>query len=470
MLNIKSLYFRMTVVHCIGIILLPLNAIFFTSSIISQSIQVIIALALIIHELDERKNGNKLSKELVKFLKNMDNKNVSLEINTSMSSEYSEIKEVIDKREIELLKKEKEDSLLIEEANEVMNNLKRGVYSHTIERSTSNESLEKFKQSVNEMILETKGHFSKTNTLLKKYTNYDYTEELKLEGLAKEGEFNLLVAAVNQLKEAISNMLFENKTNGVSLQGSSSTLLNNVSTLNTSSNEAMQSLTNTSEVLAIITKNVTKTSEQTIEMSAIVNDVIHSTKEGQDLASKTTKAMDEINVQVSDINESISIIDQIAFQTNILSLNAAVEAATAGEAGKGFAVVAQEVRNLANRSTEAAKEIKSIVEAAKVKADEGKMIAYEMIDGYKDLSNNIDKTIIIINDVSNISKEQQVGIIKINDSVEVLKQQVQTNLEVSSQANKIAHKTSLIANTIVDNANEKEFEGKNSIHCSRCEA
>ena len=59
---------------------------------------------------------------------------------------------------------------------------------------------------------------------------------------------------------------------------------------------------------------------------------------------------------------------------------------------------------------------------------------------------------------------------KINDSVEVLKQQVQTNLEVSSQANTIAHKTSAIANTIVDNANEKEFEGKNSIHCSRCEA
>jgi len=470
MLNIKSLYFRMTIVHCIGIVLLPFNAIFFTSSIISQSIQVIIALVLIIHELDERKNGNKLSKELVKFLKNMDNKNVSLEINTSMSSEYSQIKEVIDKREIKLLKKEQEDLLLIKEANEVMNNLKRGIYSHTIKKSTSNESLEKFKQSVNEMILETKKHFSKTNTLLKQYTNYDYTQDLKLEGLAKEGEFNLLVSAINQLKEAISSMLFENKTNGVSLQGSSSTLLNNVGTLNTSSNEAMLSLKNTSEVLEIITKNVTKTSAQTIEMSAIVNAVISSSKEGQNLASKTTKAMDEINVQVSDINESISIIDQIAFQTNILSLNAAVEAATAGEAGKGFAVVAQEVRNLANRSTEAAKEIKTIVEAAKVKADEGKMIAYDMIDGYKDLSNNIDKTIIIINDVSNISKDQQVGIVKINDSVEVLKEQVQTNLEVSSQANNIAHKTSAIANTIVDNANEKEFEGKDSIHCSRCEA
>ena len=469
MLNIKSLYFRMTVVHYIGIILLPINALLFTTNLISQSIQVIISLALIIHELDERKNGNNLSKELVKFLKNMDNKDVSLKINTSMSSEYSEIKDVIDKREIELIKKEQEDLSLIEEANEVMNNLKKGIYSNTIEKSTSNESLEKFKQSVNEMIVETKQHFSNTNNILNQYTNYDYRNELKLKGISKNGEFDLLVSAVNQLKEAITNMLLENKTNGVSLQGSSEILLSNVDKLNKSSNEAVQSLQNTSGVLDIITGNVAKTSEQTIEMSEIANTVISSANDGRNLASKTTTAMDEINEQVSDINESISIIDQIAFQTNILSLNAAVEAATAGEAGKGFAVVAQEVRNLANRSTEAAKEIKNIVESAKQKADEGKMIAYDMIEGYKGLSNNIDKTIVIINDVANISKEQQVGIVQINDSVEVLKQQVQANLEVSSQANDIALETSNIANTIVDNANEKEFEGKDNISCKRCE-
>ncbi len=83
--------------------------------------------------------------------------------------------------------------------------------------------------------------------------------------------------------------------------------------------------------------------------------------------------MDEINEQVNSINEAITVIDQIAFQTNILSLNAAVEAATAGEAGKGFAVVAQEVRNLAARSAEAAKEIKELVETATTKANSGKV-------------------------------------------------------------------------------------------------
>ncbi|MCT7908171.1 methyl-accepting chemotaxis protein [Arcobacter lacus] len=463
MFNLKSLYFRMTIVHYLGIIILPLNAILFTTSTISQIVQIIITLALIVHELDERKNGKLLSKELVNFLKNMDNKNVSFEINTSMASEYSEIKDVIDKREKELLQKEKEESLLIEEAKTVMNQVKHGIYSQTITSISSNNSLEEFKKSVNEMIIETREHFLNINSILEKYTNYDYKEKLELKRISSNGEFQHLVDAINKLREAITQMLVENKINGITLQNSSKILLTNVDKLNLSSNEAANSLKNTSTVLSEITQNVDKTSTQTIQMSSLANAVIGYSKEGLNLAQKTTTAMDEINEKVSAINESITIIDQIAFQTNILSLNAAVEAATAGEAGRGFAVVAAEVRNLANRSTQAAYEIKKLVESANIKTNDGKTIANEMIEGYTVLNTNIDKTIELISSVADISKEQQVGIVQINSAINILEQQIKANAEVSSQANNIAIKTSNIANTIVDTANQKEFEGKENI-------
>ncbi|MGE0051863.1 MAG: methyl-accepting chemotaxis protein, partial [Arcobacter sp.] len=163
------------------------------------------------------------------------------------------------------------------------------------------------------------------------------------------------------------------------------------------------------------------------------------------------------------INEAITVIDQIAFQTNILSLNAAVEAATAGEAGKGFAVVAAEVRNLASRSAEAAKEIKAIVENATSKADQGKQIAGHMIDGYKQLNENIQHTINLISDIQNASKEQLLGIEQINDAVTQLDQQTQQNAMVASQTHDVAVITDQIAKLVVSNANEKEFNGKNEV-------
>ena len=126
------------------------------------------------------------------------------------------------------------------------------------------------------------------------------------------------------------------------------------------------------------------------------------------------------------------------------------------------------MRNLANRSAEAAKEIKNIVESANIKANDGKTIANEMIEGYTVLNTNIDKTIELIGSVANISKEQQTGIVQINDAINILEKQVRANAEVSSQANNIAVRTSDIANKIVDNANQKEFLGKDSIACKRC--
>jgi methyl-accepting chemotaxis protein len=258
-------------------------------------------------------------------------------------------------------------------------------------------------------------------------------------------------------------MLKENKSNGLTLEQSSSLLLANVDKLNLSSNEAAASLEETAAALEEITSNIRNNTENIAKMAKYSNEITKASSDGEKLANKTTLAMDEINTQVNLVNDAISVIDQIAFQTNILSLNAAVEAATAGEAGKGFAVVAQEVRNLASRSAEAAKEIKSIVEEATKKANEGKDIANEMIQGYKSLNDSINSTINLISDVEMSSKEQLSGIEQINDAVNQLDQQTQQNAAISTQTNDIAITSDKIAKLIVEDANKKEFHGKNDI-------
>ena len=144
-------------------------------------------------------------------------------------------------------------------------------------------------------------------------------------------------------------------------------------------------------------------------------------------------------------------------------MNAAVEAATAGEAGKGFAVVAQEVRNLAARSAEAAKEIKDLVGNATTKADEGKSIANNMIGGYTDLNSKISETITLISEVTSASKEQETGIIQINDAVNSLDKQTQQNASIANETNDIAIQTQEIAEMILKNADDKNFIGKDSV-------
>ncbi|MGJ0331631.1 nitrate- and nitrite sensing domain-containing protein [Aliarcobacter cryaerophilus] len=350
------------------------------------------------------------------------------------------------------------DRELIADTIRVANSINKGHLDQKIMVNSNNPALNELKDIINEMLNTLNSNISNILTVLTSYSKLDFRPRLKdndLEGIIQELEKD-----INILRDVITQTLLDNKKVGITLKENANILSFNMQSISTAANSQAASLEETAASLEEITSNITNNTQTTTKMASYGEKVKESIKIGQDLANKTVNSMEDINKQALAINEAIGIIDNIAFQTNILSLNAAVEAATAGEAGKGFAVVAQEVRNLATRSAEAANEIKRIVQLATSKTKEGSEIANSMIEGYTSLNENISITLDLIQNVTTASKEQSVGMVQINDAVNNLDQITQRNAQSASEANEIAKQTLKISNEIIEQVNSKEFDGK----------
>ena len=349
----------------------------------------------------------------------------------------------------------KQDEKVIEEANDILEKTGNGFFVYKVNATAANPYVEDLKNKLNLMIESTKKTLDKINITLRNYSESKFDYKINDKGIY--GDLGSLTAGIKLVGNNTSEILAMIMNTGDSLNANTHTLSTASNNLSQSSNQQAASLEESAAALEQITTNIHSNTQTSIEMANHANNVTKSVQNGQELANKTASAMDDINTQVSSINEAIEVIDQIAFQTNILSLNAAVEAATAGEAGKGFAVVAQEVRNLASRSAEAAKEIKEIVEIATSKASNGKKISDEMINGYEELNNNISLTIERIDHVASASKEQERGIVQINDAINLLDKATQQNAGVAEEISKMATEIADMSNSLVTAASRASF-------------
>jgi len=354
-------------------------------------------------------------------------------------------------------KMRKDDMHVLGEMVIALDKVSQGIYSTQIYSDTNNFMVHTLKNILNNMLKTANTNMKDLADIISLYAKQDYRKSITINPILK-GEMKIAMEHINQLGVELSNNAKLNLKNGNLLEKNSLIMNKSVESLASKSNSQAASLEETAAALEEITSITKNNTSNAFKMADLSKDVKDSVVLGADLSNQTALSMDEINSEVEAINEAIDVIDQIAFQTNILSLNAAVEAATAGEAGKGFAVVAGEVRNLASRSAEAAREIKDLVENATSTTNKGKKISDDMRDGYNNLNKLISETIDIIQDVSQASREQLKGIEQINDAISMLDKATQENALEANNVATIANETLQMAQLLLEDAKAKKID------------
>ncbi|MCT7488661.1 methyl-accepting chemotaxis protein [Aliarcobacter cryaerophilus] len=377
-----------------------------------------------------------------------------LEGNCEFSVMTKDINSAID----EFDDKFKHDMRVIGESVLTFDKLKKGIFKCRVNSNNSNPMINTLKNTINDALDDLENYMREIEKTLISYTSNDYKDRIVInDKIANPSRLLKVIQSVNSLGDTLATQAKNSLENGSSLETNSKTLKNSIENLTSKITKQIESLEETTLAVEKISEITNNNSKNTTSMSKLAEIVKQAVEDGYNLSNKTTKSMDDINEKVIAINEAITIIDQIAFQTNILSLNAAVEAATAGEAGKGFAVVAGEVRNLANKSAEAANEIKKLVEIANQKAHEGKDISNEMQNGYKNLHTHITETLQIIQNVSDAANEQMVGINQVSQTIVSLDQISKDNQKETNLINDISNVVSSMAIEVLEDAKNKKF-------------
>ena len=401
-----------------------------------------------------------LQTNIIDFFDFVSKKNDDIEIHDATGNdEFASLIRLINSEVIKVKETTTKDNHVLEEIGDVITRVENGFFTYTVTAEAGSDSVNLLKDNINEMITTTKDKLGTLSLILESYGKYQYNFKLTDEqrtGMA--GDIGTLSTSLLALGEDISLFMATFEMAVINLQNNTNSLTSTSSSLSQSSNEQAASLEETAASIEEITSLIKSNATSVSSMSILSNELKDTANKGNVLANNTSSAMDDINIKVNQITDAISIIDQIAFQTNILSLNAAVEAATAGEAGKGFAVVAQEVRNLASRSAEAATEIKTLVESATEQAQEGKKISDDMIDGYTQLNEKITQTEDIMSDVATTSKEQESRIIQINSAISDLDHRTQKNAQSANSLNSISNEVEKISKEIEDTIAKAQFD------------
>ncbi|WP_326536229.1 methyl-accepting chemotaxis protein [Pseudorhodoferax sp.] len=259
----------------------------------------------------------------------------------------------------------------------------------------------------------------------------DLTAEMQVQGA---DEAATLSRSLVDMQESLQRIVGNVRSAADSIQVASSEVASGNQDLSHRTEQTAASLQQTASAMNQLTATVNQTADAARTASQLASQASSSAERGGAVVTEVVSTMERINQSSRRIADIIGTIDGIAFQTNILALNAAVEAARAGEQGRGFAVVAGEVRSLAQRSAEAAKEIKSLIGASVESVDNGTRLVADAGATMTEIVGNVQRVTDIIGEISAAAGEQSSGIGSVNDSVVQLDQATQQNAALVEQS------------------------------------
>ncbi|MFW5332022.1 methyl-accepting chemotaxis protein [Hydrogenophaga sp. ZJX-1] len=240
-------------------------------------------------------------------------------------------------------------------------------------------------------------------------------------------EFTPLLAAMKDMQASLTHVVSEVRQGADSVATASAQIAQGNSDLSSRTEQQASALEETSASMEQMGSTASQNADNARQASQLAASASTVAVQGGEVVNQVVQTMKDINDSSKKISDIIGVIDGIAFQTNILALNAAVEAARAGEQGRGFAVVAGEVRNLAQRSAEAAKEIKGLISASVERVDQGTALVDRAGSTMQEIVTSIRRVTDIVGEISSASSEQNAGVDQVSQAVNQLDQATQQN-------------------------------------------
>ena len=250
----------------------------------------------------------------------------------------------------------------------------------------------------------------------------------------RPNDYSSLLFAMKEMRNALARIVGEVRKSSDTITTASSEIASGNLDLSSRTEQQASSLEETASSMEELTSIVKQNADNARQADGLANSATEVARKGGAVVAQVVDTMKEINESARKIVDIIGVIDGIAFQTNILALNAAVEAARAGEQGRGFAVVASEVRNLAQRSAAAAKEIKALIGASVERVDTGAKLVDQAGATMEEIVDSVKRVTDIISEIAAASREQASGIEQVNQAINQMDEVTQQNASLVEQA------------------------------------